>query len=37
MDFYPQPEKGSWELPVFYDLLRRGLAWAASPQVQATS
>ena len=36
MDFYPQPEKGSWELPVFYDLLRRGLAWAADSQVQAT-
>lgn len=30
MDFYPQPEKGSWELPVFYDLLRRGLGWAAA-------
>ena len=22
VDFYPQPEKGSWALPVFYDLLR---------------
>jgi type 1 glutamine amidotransferase len=31
MDFYPQPEKGSWELPVFYDLLRRGIAWAKAP------
>lgn len=36
MDFYPQPERGSWELPVFYDLLRRGLAWAAGSQVRAT-
>ena len=24
------PEKGSWALPVFYDLLRRGLDWAKS-------
>jgi len=28
MDFYPAPERGSWDLPVFYDLLRRGIAWA---------
>jgi len=28
MDYYPQVERGSWELPVFYDLVRRGLAWA---------
>jgi type 1 glutamine amidotransferase len=28
MDYYPVVEKGSWELPVFYDLVRRGLAWA---------
>lgn len=28
IDFYPSPERGSWALPVFYDLLRRGLAWA---------
>lgn len=35
MDFYPQPERGSWELPVFYDLLRRGLAWAREPAHQA--
>lgn len=31
IDFYPQPERGSWALPVFYDLLRRGLAWAKAP------
>lgn len=30
IDFYPQPEKGAWETQVFYDLLRRGLAWAKS-------
>ena len=27
MDFYPVQERGAWELPVYYDLLRRGLAW----------
>jgi hypothetical protein len=31
IDFYPQPEKGSWALPVFYDLLRRGMDWAKEP------
>lgn len=34
MDFYPAPEKGSWALPVFYDLLRRGLAWAKAPVIE---
>ncbi len=28
MDEYPITERGSWELPVFYELLRRGLRWA---------
>jgi type 1 glutamine amidotransferase len=28
VDFYPKIERGSWELPVYYELLRRGLAWA---------
>lgn len=27
MDYYPNVERCSWDLPVFYDLLRRGLAW----------
>jgi uncharacterized protein len=31
IEFYPNPEKGSWALPVFYDLLRRGVAWAKEP------
>jgi hypothetical protein len=26
---YPVIERGSWALPVYYDLLRRGLGWAA--------
>lgn len=28
IDFYPVVEKGSWALPVYYELLRRGIAWA---------
>jgi len=28
IEFYPVPEKGAWALPVFYDLLRRGMSWA---------
>ncbi len=29
--FYEIPEKGAWDLPVFYDLLRRGLDWCKAP------
>jgi hypothetical protein len=29
MDWYPKVERGSWELPVFHELLRRGLRWAS--------
>jgi type 1 glutamine amidotransferase len=28
MDEYPMTERGAWETPVFYELLRRGLNWA---------
>jgi len=35
VDFYPEPEKGAWALPVFYDLLRRGLEWAKAPALTA--
>lgn len=28
MDRYPVVERGSWALPVYYDLLRRGIQWA---------
>lgn len=28
VDFYPNPEKCAWNYPVYYDLLRRGIAWA---------
>ena len=36
MEFYPVPEKGSWALPVFYELLRRGLSWAKTPALERT-
>ena len=29
MDEYPQVERGSWNVPAFQELLRRGLRWAA--------
>jgi uncharacterized protein len=35
VEFYPTPERGSWELPVYYDLLRRGIAWAKAPALGA--
>jgi type 1 glutamine amidotransferase len=30
VDVYPRVERCAWELPVFHELLRRGLAWAAA-------
>jgi len=29
MQEYPQVERGSWKLPVFHELLRRAIRWAA--------
>jgi type 1 glutamine amidotransferase len=37
MPYWPSVERGSWELPVFYDLLRRGLAWAKPPREAAAA
>ena len=28
MNWYPEIERGAWNLPVFYELLRRGISWA---------
>ncbi|WP_375195680.1 ThuA domain-containing protein [Sphingobium sp.] len=28
LDWWPQVDRCAWDLPVFYDLLRRGIAWA---------
>jgi hypothetical protein len=33
IDYYPVIERGSWELPVYHELLRRGLAWAKGESV----
>ncbi|MGO9454996.1 MAG: ThuA domain-containing protein [Candidatus Binataceae bacterium] len=32
MKWYPEIERGAWRLPVFYELLRRGIAWAKQTQ-----
>jgi type 1 glutamine amidotransferase len=29
MDWYPEVERCAWESPVYYELLRRGIRWAA--------
>ena len=36
MDYYPEVDRCAWNLPVFYELLRRGLGWAKS-QDKATT
>jgi uncharacterized protein len=28
VDFYPVIERGAWEQPAYYELLRRGIRWA---------
>ena len=30
MDVYPRVERCAWEQPIFYELLRRGIAWASA-------
>jgi type 1 glutamine amidotransferase len=35
VEFYPKIERCSWEQPVFYELLRRGLKWIKEPVEQA--
>ncbi len=30
--FYPFVERGAWQLPVYYELLRRGIRWAMGSQ-----
>jgi len=32
MNWYPEIERGAWNLPVFYELLRRGISWAKQTQ-----
>lgn len=31
MDYWPSVDRCAWDLPVFYDLLRRGINWALEP------
>jgi len=33
VDEYPVIERGAWELPVFYELLRRGIRWAKKEEL----
>jgi uncharacterized protein len=33
VDFYPNPERCAWNYPVYYELLRRGIAWAMREDV----
>jgi uncharacterized protein len=35
-DFWPQIDRGSWELPVFLELVKRGLCWAMEPHEPGT-
>ena len=37
MEYWPSVERCAWDLPVFYDLLRRGLAWARASAVDTTT
>jgi len=34
LDFWPTVDRCAWNLPVFHDLLRRGIAWAKEPALQ---
>jgi type 1 glutamine amidotransferase len=34
LDYYPIIERGSWDLPVFHQLLRRGIDWAKAPALE---
>ena len=36
MEEYPQVERGSWKLPVYYELLRRAIRWGAGLNVAGT-
>ena len=27
VEYYPKIERGSWEVPQYYELLRRGIRW----------
>jgi hypothetical protein len=31
LDWWPSVDRCAWDLPVFYDLLRRGIDWIRQP------
>lgn len=35
LDFWPAVDRCAWDLPVFHDLLRRGIEWAKEPALSA--
>lgn len=35
MDYWPTVDRCAWDLPVFHELLRRGIAWAKEPALGA--
>jgi type 1 glutamine amidotransferase len=35
LDWWPTVDRCAWDLPVFYELLRRGIAWAKEPKAGA--
>jgi hypothetical protein len=35
MDYYPRIERGSWQLPQYYELLRRGIRYCAGMALPA--
>jgi hypothetical protein len=35
--YYPRIDRGSWDLAEHYELLRRGLTWAAAPAYAAAA
>lgn len=37
MDYWPTLDRCAWELPVYYELLRRGLRWAIEPIDRVTA
>jgi hypothetical protein len=34
MEWWPSVDRCAWDLPVFYELLRRGLDWARAPATE---
>jgi hypothetical protein len=37
IEFYPNIERGAWALPVFHNLLERGVEWAKAPALKGVT